>query len=174
LANPFLGEIRIFAFNFAPTGWAQCNGQLLSISQNTALFSLLGTYYGGDGKTNFALPEFRGRVPINMGQKPGFSLYDIGEAGGTENVALNLAELPAHTHLVQANSSSPGGTDDPNGAFPANTAAANGNNFSNNSNENMSPQMVLPSGGGSPHANIQPTLALNFCIAEQGVFPPRS
>jgi microcystin-dependent protein len=174
MSTPFLGEIRMFGFNFAPVGWALCNGQLLPIQSYTALFSLLGTTYGGNGTTTFALPNLQSRVPIHMGQGSGLSQYIIGQAGGAESVTLLAAHMPTHTHAVAANSI-PANTDSPAGAFPADTAAAGGSSYSNaTDNTLMNPGMIAPTGGSQPHTNIQPYLVLNFCIALEGVFPSRS
>jgi len=175
MSNPFVAEIRIFGFDFAPTGWAQCNGQVLPISQNTALFSLLGTTYGGDGKSNFALPNFQGSAPMHFGQGPGLSLRDLGETGGEPNVTLLPSEMPAHTHAAlgysgaggQAPSSSTAWSDPNQRGISAYTA-------SSSSNANLSLQALAPAGGNLPHNNLMPYLTLNFCIALQGVFPPRS
>lgn len=172
--DPFLAEIRIFPFNFAPTGWAFCDGQILPLSQNTALFSLLGTTYGGDGKSNFALPNMQGNAPMHPGQGPGLSLHDLGETGGSETVSLLESEIPSHSHVMRASpdqgdnvlvdstvslASSTGGTLYVSGSPPL--VQMNGNALS-------------PAGGDQPHNNMQPYLTLNFCIALQGVFPPRT
>ena len=171
--DPFVAEIRIFAGNFAPLGWAFCNGQVLPIAQNTALFSLLGTTYGGDGKSNFALPDLQGRAPMHPGQGPGLTPRNLGEAAGTETVTLLSSEMPAHTHTgalpcVDA----PATTNTPQGNLPArtgeNTYSAHGTPV------NMSPASFSTAGGSLPHNNLQPYLALSFIIALQGVFPPRS
>ena len=171
--DPFVAEIRIFAGNFAPTGWALCNGQLMPISQNTALFSLLGTTYGGDGKSTFALPDLQGRAPMHPGQGPGLRLHDLGESGGTESITLLSWEMPAHTHPVALPSvDAPATTNTPQGNLPArtgeNTYSAHGTPV------NMSPASFSTAGGSQPHNNLQPYLALSFIIALQGVFPPRS
>ncbi len=169
MADPFVAEIRIFPFNFAPTGWAFCNGQVLPISQNTALFSLLGTTYGGDGKTTFALPDLQGRAPMHPGQGPGLSLHDLGEASGTDTVTLVAAEIPVHSHMLQAFPS----------AEVANPTAARGwgnapmYQAPGMSFGAMAPETIAPAGGSLPHNNLQPYLTFNFCIALQGVFPPR-
>jgi microcystin-dependent protein len=174
MSDPFVAEIRIFAGNFAPRGWALCNGQLLPISQNTALFSLLGTTYGGDGKSTFALPNLQGSAPIAPGQGPGLSLRDLGESGGEETVTLLNSEMPAHTHALQASSI---GADD-NDPSPNNvlTVALGGAMY--NSVTTPTVQMNLnalpPAGGSLPHNNMQPYLALTFIIALQGIFPARS
>lgn len=173
--DPFVAEIRVFPFNFAPKGWAFCDGQLLPISQNTALFSLLGTTYGGDGKSNFALPDLQGRAPMHPGQGPGLSLHDLGETGGSETVSLLESEIPAHSHAAVVSTQTaqqfgPAGTLWAGGglAAPPTFGPANTNVVT------MSDQALAPSGGDQPHNNMQPYLTLNFCIAMQGVFPPRT
>jgi microcystin-dependent protein len=171
--DPFVAEIRIFGFNFAPKGWAFCNGQLLPLSQNTALFSLLGTTYGGDGKSTFALPDLQGNAPMHPGQGPGLSLHDLGETGGSESVTLLESEMPSHNHTMRAT------LDDANLAIPQSTrslakASANLYNTSNAGGTSPLALQALPAAGGSlPHNNMQPYLTMNFCIALQGVFPPR-
>jgi len=173
MANPFLAEIRIFTGNFAPKGWALCDGQLMPISQNTALFSLLGTTYGGDGKSDFALPNLQGSVPMQAGQGPGLSLRDLGETGGEQAVTLLDSEMPAHSHGVQASTT-------PDQLTPVNNAWASGQKGFGNvyappgNNVQMSPLATSPAGGDQPHNNLMPYLTLSFCIALQGVFPPRS
>jgi microcystin-dependent protein len=175
MADPFVAEIRIFPFNFAPTGWALCNGQLMPISQNTALFSLLGTTYGGDGKSTFALPDLQRRAPMHPGQGPGLSLHDLGEVGGSESVTLLQSEIPFHTHSVMA-SNEDGDLRVPG---PARLLARPTDGLAyappgSGSQVMLSPQALQPAGGSQPHNNMQPYLTLNFCIALQGVFPPRS
>lgn len=173
MADPFVAEIRIFPFNFAPRGWAFCDGQLLPLSQNTALFSLLGTTYGGNGRSNFALPNLQGRAPMQPGQGPGLSDHSLGEAGGSETVTLLQSEMPAHSHTLQA-ATFPGNQIDPTGA--ALTRVGNGALYQTSSNQNlvpMAPTALTPTGGDQPHNNLQPFLTFNFCIALQGVFPPR-
>ncbi|MGE4369466.1 MAG: phage tail protein [Burkholderiaceae bacterium] len=168
--DPFVAEIRIFPFNFAPKGWAFCDGQILPLSQNTALFSLLGTTYGGDGKSNFALPDLQGRAAMHPSQGPGLSLRDLGETGGTETVTLLESEIPAHSHTLSTSSR-------PADALnPGAQAVGTGNNaFAPPGNAAVaSPQALAPAGGDQPHNNMQPYLTLNFCIALQGVYPPRS
>jgi microcystin-dependent protein len=172
MADPFVGEIRIFGGNFAPQGWALCNGQLLSISQNTALFSLLGTNYGGDGRTTFGLPDLRGRAPIHMGQGSGLTPRSIGSVSGRETVALTSQECPPHSHIASgasgANQPGPVGNfwaTDPNG----NTAA-----YSASANSVMSPAAIGATAPTQPHDNMQPYLAINFIIALAGVFPSRN
>lgn len=167
--DPFIGEIRCFGFNFAPIGWALCQGQLMSISQNTALFSLLGTMYGGDGRTTFGLPDLRGRTPMGMGQGPGLSQRDQGEQAGTETVTLVQGQLPAHNHSVAASSSATAKS--PAAALPAYTGDAA--TYGTAGDMAMSPTMVGGGGGGQPHDNLQPYLVLNWCIATEGVFPSR-
>jgi microcystin-dependent protein len=176
LADPFVAEIRIFPFNFPPKGWAFCNGQLLPISQNTALFSLLGTTYGGDGKSTFALPDLQGNAPMHPGQGPGLSLHDLGETGGSETVTLLQSEIPAHTHTMRAHNADQADAQNPS---PNTSLAQSANGFAYQSNvvQNlvaMNPSALAPAGGNQPHNNLQPYLTLNFCVALQGIFPPRS
>ncbi len=174
MADPFVAEIRIFPFNFAPKGWAFCDGQLLPLSQNTALFSLLGTVYGGDGKSNFALPDLQGRAPMHPGQGPGLSLHDLGETGGTETVTLLESEIPAHAHammsapsLISADTNVPAGN--------SMGKSSNGKGYIASANlTQMSEEALSVVGGDLPHNNLQPYLTLSFCIALQGVFPPRT
>jgi microcystin-dependent protein len=174
MADPFVAEIRIFPFNFAPKGWAWCNGQLLPISQNTALFSLLGTTYGGDGKSTFALPDLQGRAPMHPGQGPGLSLHDLGETGGSDTVTLLESEIPAHSHALMGQ------------ATAATKSTPIGNTLARTSGATpylppagaalaaMAPESLTPAGGDQPHNNLQPYLTLNYNIALQGVFPPRT
>ncbi len=174
MSQPYLAEIRAFPFNFAPRGWAACDGQLLAISQNTALFSLLGTFYGGDGKVTFALPNFQGSVAIGAGQSAGTSPYSVGESVGSATVTLIEPEMPAHTHQISADDSPLNATQTtPGGNVPG---APNGINLYGTANalQQMSAFMLIGSGSGFPHNNMMPTLTLNFCIALQGVYPPRS
>ena len=169
MADPFVAEIRMFGFNFAPTGWAQCNGQLLPLSQNTALFSLLGTFYGGDGKSTFALPNLQGSSPVHQGQGQGLSEYFLGQQGGSEFVTLLVSEIPLHTHAFSCSEE------------VVNEAQAS--NFFFGAGETryaapaavtqMAPQALAPAGGSLPHNNLMPYLVVNFCIALQGVFPAR-
>ena len=169
MAEPFLGEIMIFGGNFPPRGWAACEGQLLSISQNTALFSLLGTTYGGDGRVTFGLPDLRARVPIHQGQGPGLSDRGLGEQLGSDTVTLMTPEMPAHVH------SASGGPEDGSSSSPATailgtTPAA----YSDSSNATAPAGSVSVAGGGQPHENRQPYLTLNYVIALEGIFPSRS
>ncbi|MEK6289186.1 MAG: tail fiber protein [Acidobacteriota bacterium] len=174
MADPFVAEIRIFPFNFAPKGWAWCDGQLMPLSQNTALFSLLGTTYGGDGKSNFALPDLQGRAPMHPGQGPGLSLHDLGETGGSPTVTLLESEIPAHSHTLQASTE-----DGVQGSLTLNVALAKsvgGTLYQTTTNANlvsMNPVALTPAGGDQPHDNMMPYLTFYFCIALQGVFPPR-
>jgi microcystin-dependent protein len=167
MAEPFLSEIRIMSFNFAPKGWALCNGQLLPINQNQPLFSLLGTTFGGDGRVNFALPDLRSRVPIHVG-----SGFTLGERGGEQAHTISIAELPTHTHQALGNSTL-AATGDPTGGFVAQTSAAFGAIYLAPPN-NLTPLnagSILPAGGSQAHLNMQPFLVLTFCIALQGIFP---
>jgi len=170
--DPFVAEIRIFPFNFAPKGWAFCDGQILPLSQNTALFSLLGTTYGGDGKSNFALPNMQGNAPMHPGQGPGLSLHDLGETGGSETVTLLQSEIPSHAHAMRGDVLDPADTNvvSSNASYAQSTG---GTLYQAAANVNLSDQALAPAGGDQPHNNMQPYLTLNFCIALQGVFPPR-
>jgi microcystin-dependent protein len=174
MADPFVAEIRIYPFNFAPKGWAFCDGQLLPLSQNTALFSLLGTTYGGNGKSNFALPDLQGRSPMQPGQGPGLSLHDLGETGGSETVSLLESEIPAHAHALNSQGA-PGDTATPVGNAYARTIGATPYQPPAGSPlVAMAPEALTPAGGDQPHNNMMPYLTFNFCIALQGVFPPRT
>jgi microcystin-dependent protein len=175
MADPFVAEIRIFPFYFAPTGWAHCSGQLLPISQNTALFSLLGTTYGGDGKSTFALPNLDGSAPMHIGYNqpgPGLSVHDLGEQAGTDYVTLITTEMPVHTHQMMA-ATDIGDQNDPTGRVL--TISNNGSAYAtgNPPLTQLAPQTLAPAGGSLPHNNLMPYLTLNFCIALQGVFPAR-
>jgi microcystin-dependent protein len=173
-SEPYIGEIMMFAGNFPPNGWAFCDGQLLSIFQNQALFSLLGTYYGGDGQTTFALPDLRGRLPMHTGSGPGpgLSPRSLGESGGVETVTLAATQMPAHTHSLQIDNAN-GTTSSPVGALlardPAGTPA-----YGVNANGALSAQAVASAGGSQAHQNMPPFLAINYCIALQGIYPPQS
>ena len=172
MADPFVAEIRIFAGNFAPKGWATCDGQILPLSQNTALFSLLGTTYGGDGKSNFALPNLQGSAPMAPGQGPGLSLRDLGETGGSETVSLLGSEIPAHTHQLRA-VNDVGDTNTPTNLSIARSSGAAIFNTATAPLTTMSNLSLTPAGGNNPHNNLQPYLTLLFIIALQGVYPPR-
>jgi microcystin-dependent protein len=180
MSDQFVAEIRIFPFNFAPTGWATCDGQLMPISQNTALFSLLGTTYGGDGKSTFGLPNLQGSAPMQPGQGQGLSLRDLGEMSGTDSITLLTSEIPVHTHTVQASNqtatvATPTGNVPARIAFSTGTQSGSGVAYSANApTVQMAPQALAPTGAGQPHNNLQPYLVLTFCIALQGIFPPRS
>jgi len=181
MSNPFLGEIRMFGFNFAPRGWAFCNGQLLSIAQNTALFSLLGTQYGGDGQTTFGLPDLRSRVPIHQGQGPGLSNYVIGQKAGAESLTLSINEMPQHSHTVSLPCSAEDATQAAaKNNYPASPASTVGGAAVNAYTNTFSPNTFMgaptstPAGGSQPHNNIQPYLVINYCIALQGIFPSRN
>jgi microcystin-dependent protein len=175
MADPFVAEIRIFPFNFAPRGWAWCDGQLLPLSQNTALFSLLGTTYGGNGKSNFALPDFQGRAPMHPGQGPGLSLHDLGETGGAETVSLLESEIPSHSHAVMA-SNQPGEDPQPgpDEALGRSVGASLYQSVTNVNLVQLGDSALAPAGGDQPHNNLQPYLTFYFNIALQGVFPPRT
>jgi len=173
MSDAFVGEIRLIATNFAPNGWALCNGQLLMISQNTALYALLGTRYGGDGKTTFALPDFRNKVPMQYGQGPGLTNRTLGQTVGSATVTLMTSEVPPHTHA--ANAAGAQTTANPQGAIWANSGGATGRPLYATANASvpMSPQAIGVTGGSQPHNNMQPYVGLNFIIALQGIFPPR-
>lgn len=173
MATPFLGVISMFGGNFAPRGYALCQGQLQSIAQNTALFSLLGTTYGGDGQVTFALPDLRGRAPIHQGTLPGGSTYVIGQVLGSETVTLTSAQMPNHNHTLGA-SSAPGSAAGPTGAVWAAYTAGQNYAAAASVNATMSASALSPAGGNQPHENRQPYLAINFIIALEGVFPSRN
>lgn len=184
MTSPFVAEIRMFGFNFAPVGWAFCDGQLMPISQNTALFSLLGTTYGGDGKSTFALPDLQASAAMHPGQGQGLALYDLGQTGGTEAVTLLTTEIPAHSHNFSVTTN----TGNTNNAQTAGTGNQLGRGQSGNPvsgvtqarlysnaapNQMLAPQSLSPAGSSLPHNNMMPSLVLNFCIALQGIFPAR-
>lgn len=168
MAEPFLSEIRIFSFNFAPKGWAACNGQLLPINQNQALFSLLGTTYGGNGQTTFALPNLRGRVPIHTGNG-----HTLGEAAGSSAVTVNIQQLPTHMHPLNA-TTVPATTNTPTNALMLAQSTASQLYGAPNNLQAMAPNAVSSVGGSQAHTNMMPYLVLNFCIALQGIFPSRN
>jgi microcystin-dependent protein len=173
MSDPFIAEIRILPFNFAPRGWAFCNGQLIPLAQNTALFSLLGTTYGGNGRSTFGLPDLQGRAPMQPGQGPGLALHDLGESAGNSSVTLLTTEMPTHTHALRAAAGSaashlPGPTRAlasgvTQQAYQTNTTGL----------QALAPEALAAAGGNTPHNNMMPYLVLNFCIALQGVYPPR-
>jgi microcystin-dependent protein len=173
MADPFVAEVRVFPFNFAPKGWAWCDGQLMPISQNTALFSLVGTFYGGDGKSTFALPDLQGRAAMHAGDGPGLSSHTLGEDGGSETVTLTDTEIPSHGHAINSNL----GSADLQSPSPLNSMAeADGFAYKQapfGPTVTMAPETLTPAGGDLPHNNLQPYLTFYFCIALQGVFPPR-
>ena len=173
LVETFLGEIRMFAGNFAPTGWAFCQGQLLPIAQNQALFALLGTTYGGNGTTTFALPDLRGRVPVGFGQGLGLSNKDLGQQFGSETVTLTTAQMPAHSHTVNAVTTE-GNQNLPTNSLPANTKTLDKEYSDANANTTMKATMVNPTGGNQPFGVTQPSLGVNFIIALQGIYPSRN
>lgn len=171
--DPFLGEIRLLGCNFAPSGWAICAGQLMPIQQNTALFSLLGTTYGGNGTTTFALPDLRGNTPIGFGQGAGLSDYALGEVGGAADVTLLAADIPAHTHTVAA-VAAVGTLNTPAAGLLAQSSIRSNLYETTTANTTMAPTAVTSTGGNQAHNNMPPYLALNFCIALQGIFPSRN
>lgn len=173
MSDPFLGEIRIFGGNFAPTGWATCDGQLLSIAQNTALFSLLGTSYGGDGKVTFALPNLQGSAPLHQGQGNGLSEYFMGQKGGEQYVTLQQVEMPYHTHSARANSAGGGQISPVNNVWSSLSGRTPPPLYSNTINTTMNPMGTSVVGASQPHNNMSPYLALTFIIAMQGIYPAR-
>ncbi len=175
MSEPFIAEIRIFAGNFAPRNWAFCNGQLLPLAQNTALFSLVGTIYGGDGRTNFGLPNLQGRAPMHPGSGPGLSPRQLGQTGGTESVTVTAAQMPAHAHQAQGSLSTA------NANVPSETTLLGSTptqytygNSSEGNDTDMAPDSLGTTGGGQPHSNMQPYLAINFIIALLGTYPERT
>ncbi|MBV9127805.1 MAG: phage tail protein [Verrucomicrobia bacterium] len=171
MSTPFIGEIRLFPYPFAPRGWAFCQGQLLAIAQNTALFSLLGTTYGGNGQATFGLPDLRGRAANSAGQGPGLSNYTLGQVGGHESTTLTVNQMPAHSHRAMAVNA------DPNVGTVANSSLANASPsvYSNAAPTSpMNAALIAPTGGSQPFSNLGPYLTLNYCIALEGVFPSRS
>lgn len=178
MASPYLGEIRMFGFGFAPVGWLPCNGQTLSISQYAALFALLGTTYGGNGTSTFQLPNLQSRVPVNQGQGTGLSAYVLGEQTGAESVTLTSSQMPTHTHAVSASATAT--TPSPSGAVPAafpsprSVAATDIYAAAPDGTTKMNQGMIATAGGNQAHNNIQPVLCVNFCIATEGIFPSRS
>jgi microcystin-dependent protein len=180
MSDQFLGEIRLFACNFAPIGWATCSGQILPISQNTALFSLLGTNYGGDGRSNFGLPNLQGALPVAQGQGAGLSLYVVGQSGGSASITLPATEMPSHTHTLNADkgtalSNNPAAAIYMKGHFTTTSGGGPVQAYkAQTPTTQMAANAIGPIGGGQAHNNLMPYLALNYCIALQGIFPPRS
>jgi microcystin-dependent protein len=180
MSEQFLGELRMFGFNFAPQGWALCNGQILSIAQNTALFSLLGTTYGGNGTTNFALPNLQGSVPISSGQGPGLSFYDLGQVGGEQTVTLLQTQMPTHNHSLPADAAAATSVSPGSGGIVAEGKGSGRAAFAINSysaaatTTNLAPALVAAAGASQPHNNMQPSLVMNWCIAVVGIFPSRN
>ncbi len=172
MAQPFLGQLMCVGFNFAPQGWALCNGQLMSIAQNPALFSLLGTTYGGDGQTTFGLPNLQGRVPVHMGNGAGLTSVVLGQLYGSDTVTLTTQEIPAHSHAVNCDSGK-ANKPAPNGNYPAADAAGVTAEYAATANATMNPGMIANAGGSQPHDNHQPSLVLNWIIALTGIFPSR-
>ena len=173
MSDQFVAEIRIFPFNFPPTGWAFCDGQLMPISQNTALFSLLGTTYGGDGKSTFALPDMQGTAGMQPGQGQGLSLRDLGEVGGSPSITLLVSEMPFHTHTLRV-SAEVGDIQIPaNNTSLARSGSGSAYTATASNIVQLAPQALAPAGGSLPHNNMQPYLTLNYCIALQGIFPQR-
>jgi microcystin-dependent protein len=172
MSDQFLAEIRIFPFDFAPTGWALTDGQLMPISQNTALFALIGTYYGGDGKSTFALPDLKGSAPMQPGQGQGLSLRDLGEQAGVESITLLISEIPVHTHALQGQATF-GNSTDPTDKVWGRPFGGGAMYKASGTQVQLASQALAPAGGGLPHNNMQPYLTLNFCIALQGIFPQR-
>lgn len=179
MTDPYLGEIRTFAFNFAPSGWTTCDGQLLPIAQNQSLYSLLGTIYGGDGRTTFALPDLRGRASLHFGRGPGLAPVNQGQAGGTETVTLQVDHLPQHQHLVNATTAA-ADSDDASGRILA-TAQTGPNSGTEvpvydplTAQRQMRTDAITDTGGSQSHANMQPFLVINFCMALTGLYPPRN
>ena len=175
MSEPFIAEIRMFGFNFAPVDWAFCNGQILPIQQNTALYSVIGAAYGGDGRTTFGLPNLQGAAPLDMGQGTGLTARSVGQKGGAANVTLTAAQMPAHTHAVNASTATTGNLPDPNNAIWTQVAGRGAKAYTATATPAaMNPAALSTTGGSSPHNNLMPYQVLNFCIALAGVFPSRS
>lgn len=173
MSEPFIAEVRIFAGNFAPRNWAFCNGQLLPISQNTALFSLIGTTYGGDGHTTMALPNLQGRAPMHPGRGPGLTARRLGERGGSETITLSEAQMPNHTHTMRASTALAASRDPEGAALARSRGAAAYQDQTSQNLTSMASQTLQNSGGSQPHNNMQPFLTLNFIIALAGLYPSR-
>lgn len=174
MSNPFIAEIRMFGFNFNPRGWALCNGQLIPIAQNTALFSLLGTNFGGNGQTTFGVPNLQGSTPIGAGQGLGLSNYVLGEAGGAASHALIAAELPSHTHALAVVAAADGAADRANARGNVLAKPSDSSYIAATPDTTMASASISVTGTSSPHNNMQPYVGVNFCIAMQGVFPARN
>jgi microcystin-dependent protein len=179
MSSPFIGEIQLFGFNFNPRGWAFCNGATLAISQNTALFSLLGTTYGGNGQTTFQLPNFAGRAAVATGTGPGLQPRNLGQTYGVNTVTLTASQIPAHTHAMQLFAQNDvtkrAGTPSPNSALSVSSNSAVTAFVASPADTSFAPDMIRPNGGGGiPHQNQQPYLGVNFCIALQGIFQSRN
>lgn len=174
MSEPYVGEIRMVGFNFAPRGWAFCDGQLLQVSQNDALFSLLGTIYGGDGRTTFGLPDMRGRIPIHAGNGPGLSNRRLGSMGGAENVTLTTNELPSHTHGINVHSDVGTETNPQNNYLAAANVGDSEYDAASKANGVMNASSIVATGGSQSHTNVQPFLCINFCIALLGIYPSRT
>ena len=172
--EPFIGQIQAFGFNFAPRGWALCDGQLLPINQYQALFSLLGTTYGGDGRTTFGLPDLRGRVPIHSGNGPGLTSRRLGQRAGAEKESLTTNQIPSHSHSVVIKALEEGNSDDPEGKLIAGNGLSSFGSDNSSTSKNLQPINSSPTGGNFSHNNMQPFLCVNFCIALTGIFPSRN
>lgn len=177
MTTQYLGQIEAFAFNFAPKGWAQCNGQLLSIQQNAALFALLGTYYGGNGTTTFQLPDLRGRIAVSQGTAPSGTSYTIGELLGTENVTVLVGDMPSHSHAMNVVNNSGGGTEIPSGSVQLGVASERGGAttplYAAASGSLVAMENLGSAGASLPHPNVMPYLTINYCISLTGIFPSR-
>lgn len=173
MSDPFLGEIRMFAGNYAPRYWAFCNGQMLAISDYNALFSLLGTFYGGDGRTSFGLPDMRGRLPVCFGQGPGLSAYAMGQKSGVETVTLTTEQIPSHSHTLAA-SGAAAAVPSPTGALPADTTASSISLYAESADVELNAASISEEGGGVPHSNLMPFLCVSFIICLQGIYPSRN
>ncbi len=173
MSEPFIAEIRIFAGNFAPRGWAFCNGQLLPVAQNTALFSLIGTTYGGDGRTTTALPNLQGMAPMHPGRGPGLASRRLGQRGGTETVTLSEAQIPSHNHTAEGSTGN-ANSNDPTNHYLAQSTARGANIYQSGTSNLVNLEKLQNTGGSQPHNNLQPYLAMNFIIALVGLYPSRS
>jgi microcystin-dependent protein len=172
MSEPFLGEIRVFALNFEPRGWAACDGRIMPINVNTALFSILGTTFGGDGRTTFGLPDLRGKIPLGAGTGPGLTARELGASGGTETVTLSANQLPSHNHAAKCNSGN-GNQYGPANHYWAQDAGG-AKEYGATGTGQMSAAAIAPAGGSQPHGNLQPYTVVNYCIALTGIFPSRS